>query len=737
MRPAQPSRHNQQSFCRRATATAVFLMLSTASYAQIPKSTATPPPPEMPWTQDLNKYPGLPAELTHLLENLRQNVQFPAPRNETHLLPLLPQPTISVFATPNYGDTLSQAVKTFRQELQENAVLSEWWAHGQMAENGPKLLDSLDKLAELHQYLGNEIVVAAAMNGQELVFILVSEVRKPGLKEFLQSAANEHVGKADVSLRILSVRELATAKYRAGPQALTVLVRPDFVVAASDLATLRSFNDHLESTNRSFVSTPFGQRVLQGYRNNVTLLGAADLQKILMRFSFATKQNAAFQKSGFADVQYLTWEHATPRGNGVSQMELSFTGPRHGAAAWLAKPAPLNSLDFVSPKAILAATVVLSNPSQIFDDIKNMSGPAGAKSYAAIPGVEQAMGLKLKDDFLDLLGGEVTIELDSVTPPHPVWKAMIAATDSKHLEQTLATLLLHAPFQTEKVDESGVTYYSLRIPSGKTTTDAAFAFVDGYMLIGSSREAVANAVQVHRSGESLSKSKTFLASLPTGHSLEASALLYEDPIAMTALRLRSTMPDLAELLTQNSREAIPTTICLYADDAAIREANNSSSVDLGGVLVAAAIAIPNLLRSKIAANESSAIGSVRTVNTAQATYSATFPKRGFAPNLASLGLNPQGPNAYSPQHAGLLDQSLANDSCKGDAWCTKSGFQFRVTALCKLQVCKDYVVLATPVSANTGTRNFCSTSDAVIRFKLGNPITAPLTLSECKSWPAL
>jgi hypothetical protein len=737
MRPAQPSRHNRQSFFRRATAIVVFLMLAAASHAQNATAPATPQPPEMPWTQDLNKYPGLPAELTHLLEKLRQNVQFPAPRTESHLLPLLPQPTISVFAIPNYGDTVSQAVKTFRQELQDSSVLRDWWEHGQMAANGPKLLDSLDKFSQLHQYLGNEIVVSATINGKEPAFILVSEVRKPGLKEFLQSAATEHAGKSDVSLRVLNVQELAAAKDKPGPQALTVLVRPDFVVATPDLATLRSFNDHLESADRSFVATPFGQHVLQEYRSNVTLLAAADLQEIMAKSSPATKQSAALQKSGFADVQYLTWDHTAPQGKGVSQMVLSFTGPRHGAAAWLAKPVPLGSLDFVSTKAILAATVVLSNPSQIFDDVKDLGGPAGAQSYAAIPGAEQAMGVKLKDDFLDMLRGEVTIELDSVAPSHPVWKAMLAVNDTKHLAQTLNTLIAKTHFETTLVDDAGVTYRTLAVPSGKTTTEIAFAFVDGYMLLGSSREAIAEAVQAHRSGESLAKSKTFLASLPPGHSLEASALFYEDTIAISALQVRSVIPSLVESLQQNSNAAFPMTLAVYGEDAAIREVSNSAGIEIGGVLIAAAVAIPNLIRSRIAANESSAIGSVRTVNTAQVTYSVTFPKRGFASNLASLGLNPHGPNAYSPEHAGLLDQSLANDSCKGDAWCTKSGFQFRVTALCKLQVCKDYVVLATPVSANTGKRNFCSTSDGLIRFKLGNPITAPLTLSECKSWPPL
>jgi hypothetical protein len=691
----------------------------------------------MPWTQDLNKFPGLPAELTHLLEKLQQNVQFPAPRSESRLLPLLPQSTISVFALPNYGDTLSQAIKTFRQELQESQVLRDWWEHGQTAANGPKLLDSLDKFSQLHQYLGNEILFSAAMNGEQPTFVLVSELRKPGLQQFLQSIANEPPRKSDFSLRVLDTQELAAAKEKPGPQSVIVLVRSDFVVAASDLATLRSSNDHLESADGAFVSTPFGQRVLQQYRANITLLAAADLHKILEKSSPATKQSAAFQQSGFADVQYLTWDHATSLGKPASQMELSFNGSRHGAAAWLARPVPLGSLDFVSPKAILAGTVVLSHPSQIFDDVKNLGGPASAKSYAAIPGFEQALGLKLKDDFLDLLRGEMTIELDSLTPPHQVWKAILAVSDTNHLQQTLNAAIAQTHFQSSAVDDAGITYRTVRMTSGQTTTEITFAFLDGYMILGSSRDTVADAVQAHRSGTSLAKSKKFLASLPPGHSLEASAILYEDPVAMTALQLRSAIPGLAQSLQQNSREAIPTTICVYGDDAAIREVSTSSGVDLGGVLFAGAIAIPNLLRSRIAANEASAVGSVRTVNTAQVTYAATFPQRGFAPNLASLGLDPRGPNVYSPQHAGLLDQVLANDSCKGDAWCTKSGFQFRVTALCKQQVCKDYVVLATPVSASTGTRNFCSISDGVIRFKLGNPIATLLSLSECKSWQPL
>ncbi len=55
------------------------------------------------------------------------------------------------------------------------------------------------------------------------------------------------------------------------------------------------------------------------------------------------------------------------------------------------------------------------------------------------------------------------------------------------------------------------------------------------------------------------------------------------------------------------------------------------------ILIIAAIAIPNLLRSRMAANEASAVGSLRTINTSEVTYSSTYPDQGFSPDLVSLG----------------------------------------------------------------------------------------------------
>ena len=131
------------------------------------------------------------------------------------------------------------------------------------------------------------------------------------------------------------------------------------------------------------------------------------------------------------------------------------------------------------------------------------------------------------------------------------------------------------------------------------------------------------------------------------------------------------------------------------------------------------------------------MASLRTVNTAQVIYSSSYPQKGYARDLAALGPDPHDRTAISENHANVIDTVLGNATCTADVWCTKSGYQFRITASCGLQRCQRYVVVAKPVSSNTGTRSFCSTSDAVIRYKSGEPLTSPVTAAECLTWMPL
>jgi len=133
------------------------------------------------------------------------------------------------------------------------------------------------------------------------------------------------------------------------------------------------------------------------------------------------------------------------------------------------------------------------------------------------------------------------------------------------------------------------------------------------------------------------------------------------------------------------------------------------------ILIIAAIAIPNLLRARMAANESSAVESVRTITTGEITYQATYPSVGFAPTLANLG-GPLGAACVpSSTTACVIDSVLANNG--NPAGSGKSGYRFTTGAGAQSGgVNQGYTVLAAPISINqTGIRAFCAEEDAVIR----------------------
>lgn len=159
-----------------------------------------------------------------------------------------------------------------------------------------------------------------------------------------------------------------------------------------------------------------------------------------------------------------------------------------------------------------------------------------------------------------------------------------------------------------------------------------------------------------------------------------------------------------------------------------------------------ALMIPNLLRSRIAANESAAASTVRTINTSQITYTTNYPEKGFAPDLATLGPGPSGScsGEGNAEHACLLDNVLANMSCTAGKWCVKNGYRFSMSreGNCGGQANSqessgsecNYVVVATPISTSTGGRSFCSTSDAIVRYRRGFPLAQPINAERCSTW---
>ena len=147
------------------------------------------------------------------------------------------------------------------------------------------------------------------------------------------------------------------------------------------------------------------------------------------------------------------------------------------------------------------------------------------------------------------------------------------------------------------------------------------------------------------------------------------------------------------------------------------------------ILILAAIAVPNFLRARIAANEASAASSVRKIATAEYSYNSTYPNQGYAPNLASLG-TPPGVCAPSPASACILDNVLTTG--------VKSGYQFLATGFSLGGgINSSFVASAAPQNYNvTGMRNFCIVTDGVLRIDPGAAGTPPAPdVATCSAYP--
>lgn len=150
------------------------------------------------------------------------------------------------------------------------------------------------------------------------------------------------------------------------------------------------------------------------------------------------------------------------------------------------------------------------------------------------------------------------------------------------------------------------------------------------------------------------------------------------------------------------------------------------------ILIIAAIAIPQLLQSKIAANEASAVSSLRTITNMTVTYNETY-SNGYAPDLPTLG----GPATGTPS----CNQAQMLDTVLSSAPFQKSGYQFAYTgtqgtvtspAGCSNPGFNGFLVTATPLSESvTGIRSFCSSEPGEIN--VDNTGNTPSSEAACQA----
>jgi type IV pilus assembly protein PilA len=134
------------------------------------------------------------------------------------------------------------------------------------------------------------------------------------------------------------------------------------------------------------------------------------------------------------------------------------------------------------------------------------------------------------------------------------------------------------------------------------------------------------------------------------------------------------------------------------------------------ILIIAAIAIPNLIRARISANESSAVAAVRTIDTAAIQYQTEY---GHYPQTLDQLSQPPGNASPDENHAGLIDATLASRS--------KNGYVFSYQASDSHHDGKwdAFTINADPIQpGRTGNRYFFSSEDGVVRMESGGQATA-------------
>ena len=145
---------------------------------------------------------------------------------------LLPESTLYYAAFPNYADAAHRALDIFRQELRSSVVLRKWWTEGDMAKQGPEIEQAAEKIYQLGEFVRDEIVVPGGIGAPDRSLLIIAEVRKPGLKEYLEQNLKQISGDTKAQVRVFDLQSLAVAKDIPLNFGLSVLVRPDFVVVA-------------------------------------------------------------------------------------------------------------------------------------------------------------------------------------------------------------------------------------------------------------------------------------------------------------------------------------------------------------------------------------------------------------------------------------------------------------------------------------------------------------------------
>ena len=493
---------------------------------------------EFAWSRDAATHRELLRELEGLRKAVAEAIDSAPPRTSTRLLDLMPADTLVYAAMPNITDGLAEARAAFQDRLLQSPVLAQWWQE-RVTDTGveTEINDLIDRLQPLGDALGAEAalaVPAAVLHGRGTPLFLAELIDPASFRAEIAAMIEAAEGSAP---DLLLVDDPATAV--AGDAELVLWVADDLVAAAADLEALRALAVRLaDPATRDFTGSRLHGRLGEAYAGGVSWLMGVDLAGVFAEAAtdMPAEGSDVMARLGFADAETLIVERHRDGDWYATDAELRFSGPRRGISAWLADPAPMGSLEFVSPQAYLAASAVTRDAADMFDELLGLVAAEDDTALAELQGFEDRIGIDLRNDLAATFGGEATFALDGPMLPVPSWKLIVEVYDPATLLHTLdrAVAQLNSEladqgeptlvFETE--DSGGRTYATMRRDG--LAGRAVLTFVEGYLVAGPSRAVVDQAIAQRASGVTLAGSGSFRSMLPDNGSSDCSALVWRD-----------------------------------------------------------------------------------------------------------------------------------------------------------------------------------------------------------------
>jgi FecR-like protein/putative zinc finger protein len=435
---------------------------------------------EISWSRNRDQ---LSKQLEKLTRNLQQ-IPLPGPRYTSKLLGRLPASTTFYASIPNLAAYLRDAQAVFTRTVAESAEL-QTLLPGKTSHVQP----ILEKVRAGSEYLGDEIVIAgfASASGNIRGPVFLAEMKRDGFPEFL---------KKEAGLKVETRAGLAAF----GPHA----------DAVAELAS------SIDSPSGTFQGTPFHARIADAYRGGAGFLICGDLSRV---------------GGGPAGIRYFIAEQKEGRQQTELRATVGFEGQRTGIAAWLDDPAPMGSLDYISPEATLVTAFVVKDPAVIVDQLVGVAKPI------LRPGEEQT-GVEAAQDLKHSLGGEFSLSLDGPLVPVPSWKLVTEVYDPARMQASLQKLIDsynqksinrgNKPLRTSQETVEGRTYYMIAGGDPNPLTEAHYTFADGYLIAGPTRAGVSRALQVKTTRTSITHAAQFVSMQPRDHYTSFSALVYQN-----------------------------------------------------------------------------------------------------------------------------------------------------------------------------------------------------------------